>query len=75
MTDIICPYAQGFDPHELTCGLAVAADANLPWWRRFFRAIIGWHDCPHHGELSIGVTGNPVPCERFGLVCHKEHRT
>lgn len=67
MTDI-CPYARGFDPHRLTCDLTVAADARLPWWRRVARAIAGWHDCPHpYGKLQIGVTGHPIPCERFGL--------
>jgi hypothetical protein len=64
----ICPYARGYDPYSLTCDLAVAKDAGLPWWQRFIRVIAGRHDCPHpYGKLPIGVTGNPIPCERFGL--------
>ena len=56
MTDI-CPYARGFDPYDLTCDLAVAKDADLPWRRRLARALAGRHDCPHfNGEL---------PCERY----------
>ena len=53
----ICPYARGFDPHDLTCDLAVAEDAGLPWWRRIIRSFAGRHDCLHfNGDL---------PCERY----------
>lgn len=53
----ICPYAKGVDPFDLTCGLAVAEDEGLPWWRRIARALIGRHECPHfNGDL---------PCERY----------
>ena len=62
----ICPYARGFEPHDLTCDLAVAKDADLPWWRRLARAIAGRHDCPHfNGDL---------PCERYESHKHKEDK-
>ena len=51
----ICPYARGFDPYDLTCDLAAAKDADLPWWRRFVRALAGRHDCLHfNGDLPCG---------------------
>lgn len=57
MTTGICPYAGGFDPHDLTCGLAVAEDEGLSWWRRIVRALVGRYSCPHfNGDL---------PCERY----------
>ena len=53
----ICPYAQGYEPHDLTCGLAIEKDAGLPWWRRMIRGLIGRYECPHYnGDL---------PCERY----------
>lgn len=63
----ICPYAKGYDPFDFTCDLAVAEDAGLPWWRRLARALVGRYDCPYSGYLQIGVTGSPIPCERFGM--------
>lgn len=58
----ICPYARGFDPHDLTCDLAVAEDAGLPWWRRIVRALAGRYDCPHFNA--------DLPCER----CEKHRK-
>ena len=63
---MICPYARGVDPHALSCDLAVAKDASLPWWQRLARALEGRHDCPHfNGDL---------PCERYDSFS-KESRT
>lgn len=54
----ICPYARGFDPHDLTCDLTVAKDRRLPLWRRIVRVFTGRYDClQFNGEL---------PCKRYG---------
>lgn len=53
----ICPYARGFDPHDLTCDLNVAKDRPLPLWRRIVRCFTGRYDClQFNGEL---------PCKRY----------
>lgn len=55
--DVVCPYACGWDPYELTCSPAVEQDAGLPWWRRIIRSFAGRHGCPHFNR--------ELPCERY----------
>ena len=52
----ICPYARGFIPQELTCGLREDRDRrNVSWWRRLGRTFTGYYDCPCEGFLPCGI--------------------
>lgn len=51
-----CPKAWGFDPLELSCGVREEASDHPGPFRRLWRTLTGYYDCPCGGRL---------PCDRF----------
>lgn len=52
----ICPYAYGFIPQELSCRLRIDFDStHISWWRRFWRTLTGYYDCPNEGCLPCKI--------------------
>jgi len=51
-----CPFACGFDPHDLECSAAHDAEKHLPWWRRLLHTLRGDYWCVSLGSL---------PCARY----------
>lgn len=58
-----CPEAHGFIPQELTCRVRIMADvlAGVKWWRKLWRAFIGYYDCPCEGRLPCGRLSGASP--------------
>ena len=47
-----CPYAFGFIPQESECRLRRDRDlaSGVAWWRRLWRRLTGYYDCPFEGS-------------------------
>ena len=53
---MICPFAYGYDPHDLECRGLRNAEARLPWYRRLWHMLRGDYQCQRDfGSLPCSV--------------------